>query len=110
MTRISLDERITVLMDAAESVRAAENRSQREAKIKFLTRRAADAMAERDKLYHKLDIGWDRLDLMDRDEDPELYDKREEQYLGWMRDYQRLCDALHEASQVWTLPKRKDAA
>ena len=104
--KVPLDERIDRLRKAAANVANATNPRQRDAAMTFLTRRAVELTRERDRLAAKLDAGWDTLDALKADGEkgtPE-YEKHHARYLGWIAEYERVCDALDEAARGWLRP------
>ena len=74
---------------------------QRSAAIRFLAQRARELDAKRAELEHKLENGWDWLEL---NPDADGYAELEERYLRWLAQYERICDGLREAQDIWTRP------
>ena len=103
----SLDERLARLRKSAENVRRATNPHQRTAALRFLATRGQELEAERDRLLHKLDNGWDWLAL---NPGADGYADLEARYLGWLGEYERICDALRDAQDIWTRPNGGMAA
>lgn len=103
----TLDERLVRLRKSAENVRRATNPHQRTAALRYLATRAQEIDARRTALVHKLDNGWDWLEL---NPGADGYDELEARYLGWLGEYERICDALREAQDVWTRPREERAA
>lgn len=92
--------RIDRLKKSARNARDARNQAQREAARTFLITRADELRADRDALEVRLTKMWRWLDAR-QGAQPDGFEERETKAIAVLHDYERVCDALNEAADVW---------
>lgn len=100
-------KRIDRLLKSARNAREAKNVAQREAAKTFLITRADELRGDRDALEVRLTKMWRWLDRQDTAVNEHniapdsRYVEREDTAIATLRDYERVCDALNDAADVW---------
>lgn len=77
-------------MQNVSNASARGNDIQKRAAFRFMTERVLELREYRDALAVKLDAGWDHLGANPSD-------KNEDRWIGWLREYEAMCDVLNDA-------------
>ena len=92
--------RIDRLLKSARNARTARNQAQKEAAQTFLIIRANELRVDRDALEDRLTKMWRWLDAR-QDAQPQGFEERETKAIAVLHDYERVCNALNKAADVW---------